>query len=243
MKVSGKTKTKTKITKSKTKRLSFRKMVRQEISREIQNKCQEIFYNNYGLFNYIDNNAFKSLMITPSQGAGEGDRIGNVIKLKKATLRIAIQLDSTNSTASQPKYVDFYIVKNKQSNLSVADAGRFLQFGNSSQGYDGQILDGLRDVNPSAFILKKRKRFTMANTFTSLNPIGYSKYPSTITFKMDLTKYYKKKLIYNDTVTSVYNDNLFLAIGCTDVNANNVAPLFEQKGDISFVVTWEYENA
>lgn len=222
---------------------SINQIVKRQIGKHFENKIQEFAYENIGVYNTIANTNFLSLMPILSQGTGEGERIGNQITIKKVMLRFTIYMDSTYANASVPKYVDFYIVKYRNSNSqpSVTDANKLLQQGNGATSYNGEILDGLRDVNTDLYILKKRKRWTMCNAFTATNPIGYGSLKGMMTMKFNITKFYKKYIKFSDTITSPSNDNLFLCVGTTDYYQTGT-PATAQTGQMSFDMTFTYED-
>lgn len=222
----------------------IRQIVKREIARNNENKITELKLENTGIFNYIDSGAFKSLMPVIPQGTGQAERVGNRLKLKKVIMRINLFMIYPATNADIPKYVDFYIVKYKYSNsqVSIADAARFLQNGNSSSQYLGQSFDGLRSVNADLFSLKKKYRFRMINSYTTNNPAGLDKYDSMKSFSINLTRFYKKILNFNDTINTPQNDNLFLAIATTDYYQVGI-PSSNNTGQFSFVTTFEYEDS
>lgn len=219
------------------------KKIDKRIGKYFQDKVQEFSYSNIGVYNTIANTNFLSLMPVLSLGTGDGDRIGNQIQIKNVLLCFTIFMDSTYTNASIPKYVDLYILKYKMANSqpTVSDANKLLQQGNGATAYNGEILDGLRDVNKELFTLKKRRRFSMCNAFTTTNPIGYGNLKGMMTKKFNITKFYKKYLRFSDTITSPSNDNLFLCVGTTDYYQVGT-PSTAQTGQMSFNLNFTYEN-
>ena len=125
----------------KTTRVSPRvkSYVKREIARQAENKIQNNSIGSTGIFTYIYEPQFRFLNCLASQGTGQGDRIGNQIRVRKATLRLNIWCSNAVVNSTISKYFDIYIVKNKKSNINVSagEAGQLLQLGNSSTAYDG----------------------------------------------------------------------------------------------------------
>lgn len=220
--------------------------VKRAIARNLEDKRQEWKGDNIGIYNTIDSLSSQNLMPILSQSTGEGDRVGNRITIKRITLMIAIQMLSTAPSASTPKYVDLFVYKQKKYNIGLppaADIGKFLQVGNAADQYNGQIFDGLREVNSDLFTIKARKRFLMVNSTTVSNINGQGNMPSAISLKLDITKFIKKLLKYNDTETTPVNDNLLLAIATTNIDATASTPIVENTGQYSYVVSYQYEDA
>lgn len=225
---------------------SLKSTIKKIMNADIELKRQEraTSYNN--IFNVINDARIVSLMPVLSQGVGQGDRIGNVINLKKAILRINIKDDSTSTIANNPLYFDMYIFKFKKNNVTpptAADMAKFLQNGNGASAYDGNPFAGLRDLNNDLFTLKIHKRFNMIHTFTVNNPSGYGSMVSNKTVKYDISKYIKNVLHFDDNASiTPINDNLYVAIGCTIWNQLGV-PVDTYAGTFDTVTEYTYSDA
>lgn len=181
----------------------------------------------------ITNTEVFNLLPAITQGTGEASRVGNRIRPTYMQVKIAIIAANMNAVYSgaSSTYFDLYIFKYKGANQgggvpTATDMNKFLQDDNTSQSYNGQILDGLRPINSDLFTLIKKRRLTLNNIFNTsvLNMSGYyqSVNPQkTLTF--NLTKYLKKSLIYDDNSSLVMNDNMYIAIGSTQCDGTTVA--------------------
>lgn len=224
----------------------LKKTIKKIVNANIEVKRQEraTSYNN--IYNVINDARIVSLMPLLAQGVGQGDRIGNIINLRKAILRMNIKDDSTSTIANNPLYFDMYIFKFKKNNFATptaTDMTKFLQQGNGSTAYDGNPFAGLRDINNDLFTLKVHKRYNMIHAFTINNPSGYGSMVSNKTVRFDISKYIKDNLHYDDTVSSQpINDNLYVAIGCTLWNQLGV-PTDTYAGTFDTVVEYEYTDA
>lgn len=160
------------------------------------------------------------------RGTGQSERIGNRIKPVSLKLKMALHcLDVKNIlVAPTPTYFDIYIfkLKNKQYYTGGPSAGEmasFLQFDNAATSYTGDKLSGLRPVNDDLFTLCTKRRVCLSNLTNStatLN-IGAPVMPAK-TLSFNLTKYLKKTLIYEDDNNLITNDNIYIAVGSTQMD-------------------------
>lgn len=220
--------------------------VRREIGRQAENKIQGFASDSVAIYTYISNTNFTLLNCILSQGVGQGDRIGNAVRLRKATLRLNIWMDPTAANSEVGKYIDVYIVKYRKGPvlpISVTDATHFLQSGNGAVQYDGSAMSGLRVVNSDLFKVKKRMRFQMINGYTTLNNYGLIGAASR-TFNIDCTKMMLKLQKYNDAYgASPTNDSAWLAIGASFTSSPGglLAPQFV--GYYSAYFEYQYEDS
>ena len=228
----------------KTTRVSPRvkSYVKREIARQAENKIVATTSDGSTVLNYITDAQFRYLNIPLSQGTGQGQRVGNAIRLKKAMLRISLWCSNAVANTTIPKYFDIYIVKLKMANdgVTTAEANVFLQLGNTSTSYGGDPLDGMRTVNNDVWTYCYHKRVLMINSTDVTNQNGYAG-RSSINLSINCTKWLKKIQKYNDTTSSPTNDNLFLAIGATfadlSVRAQQVIGYYDSQFE------YQYEDA
>lgn len=227
------------------KKNSIKRLIRKEISRNIEDKIKDTELAALNVTQTIDDTRCQQLIPGVTQGTTQSTRIGNKIKVKKFTLRLALTAYNLGAAAA-PTYYDIYVFKPKfQQNFAGAiptlDMTYFLQNDSSSEAYNGQILDGLRYVNTELFTNCFHKRITLFNPLTSQATLGAtaSINPSR-TFYFDLTKYVKKTIIFDDSVGSCTNDGLWIAIGSTQTDG---AVLVGTVGSYSGLVQMRYEDA
>lgn len=204
------------------KKSGLRRLVRREVARMAENKTTEVNLASIPVYQGITTStAVYSLIPNISQGTTQATRIGNRIRIRKATLRMSITINNLGAT-SAPTYVDLYIFKYKPQKgyssgaLPSTAMDNFLQSGSTSIPYTGGISDYLRPVNKDLFDVKFKKRMCMFNpqngttqvaSTASLNPNRF--------FTLDITKFYKKVLEYNDNTSVPTNDALWIALGST----------------------------
>lgn len=236
---------------TRNKRQSFNKKVLSVIHRQAENKQipAQIFRNNR-ILNILNDNILQVIPLMPNcvQGVGEGERNGNSVTTRKAMLYFSAHMFqiSTSANVDPPKYLDIYIYKFKPSNDQTAiTLGNFLNFGSSSIPYDSSTIpeSGAFPINKDKFILKKHIRKTLwnpnpANTYAQ----GSRHIMNACAFKMDITKYIKKTIQYNDAVTNlVTNDNLYLSAVYTN-NDDQAYATNTVVGEFDTLMTYEFED-
>ena len=233
------------------KKSELRKTVKEEYHKLTQNKitAPSIIRSNR-IFNILNDNTLQCLSLMPDigQGDGQGERIANRVRTMKATLYLSGHVFGITNSANYdpPKYVDIYIYKNRKSNNATAiELNNFLQYGSTSIPYDSLTVPecgGIR-VNEDKFMLKKHIRKVLHNPTSAQTNVGARNLMPAFAFKLDITKYLKKNLMYDDAVSNVVlNDNLFLSVAYTNVDDTGYAnDLSIGEYDMSF--TYEYENA
>jgi len=207
---------------------SVKNYVKKAISRRMENK--ELV--NYG-FNQsiltVANSAptAVNLLPLPSEGAGQSDRIGNEINVKKLLLTGFVNMlpyDATNNpTAPAPLWIKMWVLSAKNVNtntFSNTPVGSFFQTGNASAGFQASIRDLLLPVNQDYYTVHRYKTFKIgygslsgANS-SSLVGTAFDNSPMSHQFTFDCSKYVSK-LKYDEDQTWPTNKNLFLVITAT----------------------------
>lgn len=245
MRKSYKSKRRTYKPRATRKKSNIKTLIRREISRNIEDKIKDTELGSMNVTQTIDDTKIQQLIPGITQGTTQSTRVGNRVKVKKFTLRLAITAYNLGAT-NAPSYYDIYIFKPKFQQtyagaIPAVDMTYFLQNDSSSEAYNGQILDGLRYVNTDLFTNCFHKRITLFNPLTSQATLGAtSSINPCRTFYFDLTKYVKKNLIFDDSVGSVTNDSLYIAIGSTQTNGDVIVGTV---GSYMGLVQMRYEDA
>lgn len=215
---------------SKAKRGMFRKAVKRVISSVAETKVCNYYYNDFGIVN-TQSTAFsgtiKSLspsassgsMITISQGTGAGQRIGNKITVKKAilagTVHINPTFDLTTNYNMCPLKVCLWIFQLKggltddTTNVNDIVQNYFFDYGNTSIGMSGKLMDLTRPPNANYITLLKKRVFSVGtqnvvsgfglNSPNNANQQFSSSETMSRMFRIDVTKVLRKVYRFNDT--------------------------------------------
>lgn len=226
-------------------KVGIRKLVRSEISRMSENKIQDIEVTGAVVDRVIAGGDVRNLIPLVGQGVSQATRVGNRIRVKKLILKLHMSAFN-QSGGIGPIYFDVYIFKFRPQNFGGgppddADMTLFLQDGASSTQYNGNnVLSGLRNVNNDYFQYCYKARYPLFAPFNATTQIALtSNYPQGRTLSLNLTKFVKKLLIFDDAATSVQNDNLYIAIGGTEMGQGSIET---NLGHYSYFVHMEYED-
>lgn len=215
---------------SKTSR-SFATKVKKVIHRMAENK---VLNQSSALTHVVacdgstNNTAFLNLLPALQQGSGQGQRIGNQVRLVKNTIKGHIWLRDYSATTNPlvaPVYVKMWVVSWKYSNTGSglqptarSDFDTFFQSGSATSNFTGNLLDMERSVNSDVWTVHKTKSFMLSTApYSSAGtpPIQYQNQQGLICqpFSFNLGKY-AKFLKYNDNIAPSHptNRNVYLII-------------------------------
>lgn len=237
--------------KTRSKRTSSKKTISKVVKRVIRSEMETKSVNTYS-FNQFVNPIIDQLNVNSlipnniSHGTGNAYRIGNVISIVDATVKFSLS-SAALGVGFGPLFFDIYIFKVKSrvpQPPTVTEMARFLEFGNSSLQYLSNPLDGMRNLNPALFTKCIKRRIRL------YNPVNTNAYYASAAdiqqsrqFTFNITKFFKKKWIYDDNLNTPYNDNLYMAIGCTKCDNTTFANTSTACGDYSTIVDIKYRDA
>ena len=174
-----------------------------------------------------------------NQGVGQGDRIGNRIKIIKAVLQYVLYpqgYDATHNRAPTPADVRGFIGRNKISpvlppNISTA----LFQYGNTTVGFSNELQDQMLRLNSDVNTIYKQVFHKLAHSYNSSSSGGSSvnQFQSNNDYKMnvkhtiDITKYVPSTVIYNDGNTTPQTPTTWLTIWYN--NADNTTPTLDDQ--------------
>ena len=218
-----------------------RAYVKSAISRSLENKQVASSANQLSFNPQIVPADCHSLMPSMSQGTGQGVRIGNAISVKRHMLRLVVNSIYASLTGA-PTYVDIYIFKNKM-NVNITTMANFLQLGSSATDYngDGSPIVGLLSVNSDVYRSCIHHRVQVFNPRYDVTVAGGAAINPSVCMSFDLTKFLKKKLQFDDGISTVTNDNLYLAIGTCQTDGQNVAGV--NTVEATWVLETEFSDA
>lgn len=232
-------------------------IVKKALDRRIENKevVQSAAY--MGIYqaggSTIYSSIVKSLSPTINQAVGENGRIGNTVKLKNAFLRGVLMLGQ-GATTTVPNANSQYMIrlfigrlKNTIDTPTTAQLDTLLRAGATTYKFDsGDPLSVCRTVNSELFTVyydKIHKIGTAHNGGNVLNGLSNNDFKLMKVMKINLTKYYKKNLIFQDTsINQPTNTSLYMWAGAIDALASGTTyglPVVSFAYDLEF----SYEDA
>lgn len=219
-------------------------MVRKEIHRLAENKINQFDSATYFFLQPITTSNTYSLLPFIGQGVTNSTRTGNKIRVIKFTVKLLFYA-YIQAPGSVPTYVDVYIFKykNYSQQLGTLPSGamnEFLDVNNTSTAYSGISTDYLRTVNQDQFTLCFKKRMLLFNPNNSANTVAITtNAPCARNITLDLTKYIKKNLVYDDSINTCTNDQLFIGVGSTQVDGSI---LLGNVGTYQWLSEFKYED-
>lgn len=234
----------------KTGGLATKSYVKKLIHSSIENKTQCTYATNQTIGRTVGTGSTPfniNLLPVISQGAAEGERIGNDVRIVKSYMDMYINLLPYSSITNPviPLNVKVWVVSKKNQNLetnqlSANDCNSFFQVGVSSVPFQGNMLDMIFPVNKDSWTIHTSRSFELSN----LNTSGFNSSPTTNEgffskhLKIPLSKYYKK-LKYSDT-SFCTNHNMWLIVQTVNTDGStNVL----QGAEAHYSLSVEYEDA
>jgi len=226
----------------------FNKRVRVAMQRTAETKMADYFVNNKTLTTTasgdFENWNLKILnasslatfgTYTISQGAQQGQRIGNSITTKKCILKGTISpnllVQQTYNFKPRPLYVTLWIFKLKphlnddSTTVSTVVSNSFFQQGNTSVGFAGTLLDMQKTPNTNHVTILKKRVFKVGAAATlqvgtgvtgaTTEPVleqdmNNNDFAMSKMFSMDITKIMPKKQSFNDGTDNAVQRHLWL---------------------------------
>lgn len=214
------------------------KTLKKYVKRAIRSNLETKEWTQQGYNNSISANTgsgtpgfLLSLMPTISQGTGTAERIGNMIMPTYSMLKIRFNLlpynVSTNDVANQ-WFVKVWIASYKEANAASLGYSSFFQGNSSANGFNNNVSDIMRDVNNDLWTVHatrtKKLGASSAGSLISSSTI-YDNSQMNCSMKINLRKFYHKQLKYNDTNTTVTNQNIWFIVAICRVDGTTSSVL------------------
>lgn len=169
-----------------------------------------------------------------AQGAGQGDRLGNRIRVVGARLRMSVFPNAYNATSNvvpSPQILLMWFCKSKDvasrdtTNTATNALANFFQSGNNSVGMNGTVFDYTNPLNSDTFTHYGRRVYKIGaanyqtNTGTQANSYSYSnnEFKINCIATINLMKHgYPKVIDWNDTTTLPKTNPLYLIMNSID---------------------------
>lgn len=199
---------------------SLKRMVKKLIAANVENKTDQFFSQNSNIY-VATSGSFVSSIIPVSpytgflelvQGVGQGDRIGNSIKIKNLTMKGTISPTEYNATTNiipQPiQVILWFFYKREQPTVVPTNMAAFFQDGNAARNFNNDLTDVWSTVNNDLYRLLTKRVFKIGyqdyQTSTAgiqANSMSFANndFKLNKNFKINLTKYAIKHVRYSDT--------------------------------------------
>lgn len=240
---------------------AIRKIAKQVVSKQVETKT--IQYSSNGFNVYPSNHSSFNASIFPcspyasylqiDQGTGQGERIGNRIKVKNLSIKgtlWAMPYDATTNTVPQPSQVIIrFFINRATPTTTPGNMTGFLQNANGSTNLQNDLTDFVTPYNEDGykvFCVRKLKIGFANNDGTGAYPTGQyftnNDFKLNVNFKVNLTKYQIKNVIYNDTATQPRVRGIFCSMQAVAASGGNYqATTIPVRA--AWTLTCDYEDA
>ena len=237
------------------KKSSFAKRVKKVLHSNVETKIINSMGNQQTLAyaGSVTNPTFFRLLPGPSQGVAQGQRIGNEIRVTKASINGFLYLKSYNAISNNqnfPIYVKMWLCRRKATNIvitgdpSTTDFSRFFQDGSSSLGFQSNMLDMVLQPNKDYWTVYATKTVQLSNSLffaggtTAVTPSNGN---TCVPFYFNLTKHLGL-CKYADNVANIpINKELFLVHQICTADGQTLGALDAVRS--TFQTQYEYEDA
>jgi len=239
-----------KMAKKPSKKMTFASRVKKVIHSQIENKKTGTYAANT-LVNYCGSVTMPTIINlcpVPTQGSTVQQRVGNQIRVMKATINgfcVIKPYSATLNTLTSPTLVKMWLCRRKSYNVAMgglpasSDWAQFFQNGSTTLGFQSSILDMVLRNNTEYWTILATKQITLSAAIGSMGTTDSGECLKRFSFSFAK---HLGTLLYNDVATQPTNKELFLAF--QNVNADGSSSVVAQElSEISYTVEWEYEDA
>lgn len=233
--------------------------VKKKIHANIENKINNTTSVANAITSYYINNNLFTLSCIPyaaiTQGVGQGQRIGNLIRTRSCyfnfVIRPAPYSASTNPyPIPQVVMIFFGKVKNSRAQQPISsDYAKIWQTGSTTNAPYSNTLDLIATLNTDWFTVYKtlmfKIGFAQADAASGSNPAQEyyqnNDYKLNVIKKVNITQYMPKNVKFNDTTTQPTNDGLWMWAMCVPADGSQGTASVPTYMDYN--MTYTYEDA
>lgn len=247
------------------KKAAIKRIVRKEISRQAETKTRQVAVLGQNMWSSIATTNFDLYNIVPvgfqvgafelAQGTGNGARIGNRIRLKKAWIKgtiIPLGYDATANPLLVPlqvKMVLFYDKQYPNTLPQVAAANNILDFNNSVQGFHNDLVDMWAPFNTDRYSIVATRTFKLGfgdNASTGTGTSGTANYVNNdfklnCNFSIDYTKHMCKVQSYQDNSLNATTRQLYAMWYCAAANGGQFSAAI-RPFNVQYQIECKYED-
>lgn len=213
-------------------RVSVKRVVKSMLSREIETKSRQTDADEvamgYPLGPSWPNNNVIPLGFNPAglqilQGAGEGQRVGNKIRVKRVRWNFVIRAMPYNSSTNplpQAQNVRIVLFYSRPAPTATPNPiSDFFELNNTTQAIEGTLQDMIAPINEDTYRKLAERSFRIGwQDYFGAGGVGATTtgsnndYKLTATLKWDITKYLPKMVRYIDNTATATSRGLFACV-------------------------------
>lgn len=239
----------------------LRKLVKQIVHSTEEVKSQQYYSGSLTVTNPISTtwtgtfiNVAPDAALAPviAQGTGQGDRVGDKIRVKKATFSGSIfpfNQSGTVNAVPQPVYVVMWILYDKTNPTSIPDATGLIQFGDTSLSPSGTLRDLNSVSNLDRYRVFHKQIFKVgyqSNTGNGAAP-AFGNYANndfllSSTFNIDITKFLPAVITYNDANNAPTSHGVYVIMEFVNYNNGSIGANDYIKANYQYCVDIKYTD-
>jgi len=238
--------------KTSLKKNSVKRMIRTEIARNTEDKTTQTLLlesKPYSSSN-VNFNTGNIIQVSPGavavqigQGTGQGQRIGNKIKLKKLMMKgtFVPQPVNAENPALIPVQVKLLFMYNKQTPATApAPSTDLFQFGGGTYGLSNKLVDLWAPVNTDKYRVCTSRTFKLGHAGTT--GFGNNDFKYNVNFKVNVAKYLPKVTRFNDNNTDPITRGLWMAVIMCNADGSQI-PANTRPVIFTYMLDATYEDA
>jgi hypothetical protein len=240
---------------------AMKRYVKTQIARNIENKTGTVY--NLGKLIYPTTHANFTSSIFPlspsavsvgiNQGAAQGQRIGNKIKMKKCTFRGTLHPNLYNATTNPqpvPLQVVMWFFYDKENPQTVpAPLTDFFQFGGTVSAMQNDLVDLWAPINTDKYRVLGKRMFKLGNsewTTTGSTPSAgnftNNDFKYNQSFSINVMKWMPKEFVFRDNNSDPTTRGLYCMIQCISASGSQLGAAIEP-ATLSYISDMEWEDA
>lgn len=221
-------------------------------NKEARFATEGLLYNYMGTAPWENNNIYdvnNQIGTSITQGTGQGQRVGNKIRLKKYNLKYRFWPGPANPNNL---FIKMWVLTDRQNPTTqsrgsvntAALSGPWFNQGSSSTGMTGKVFDVMLPMDTDRWRVYKTcmwKIGVSSNPQATVTGLGNNDFSYSGSLNINLTKYMPKIIRFRDTETTVQSKQLFVVFQVVKAD-NTIDPT--DVGHISFsrVVEMKWED-
>jgi len=203
--------------------------VKQAVHTNIENKCFQVNPGQISFGNVLESPDFNAYPCAPlsgywfiSQGTGQGNRIGNIVKTRKCYLSYVLRPNPYNaSTNPTPQPVEVRLmlgyVKNTPTFAPISgDINQLFNLGSTTTAPVGTLKDLISVYNTDYWTIKKSwtHKIGYANNagtgaLAGSQTFANNDFKLNVVQRLDITNHMQKTCVFNDSSATTNTKNLF----------------------------------
>ena len=228
--------------------------VKKAIHIEVENKSRQQAQINQNLTTCLSGQTRAHIVLIPqiNQGAANGSRIGNIVKVVKAYCDVIVNIlpySLVSNSLSTPVMIKMWLASARRINTRTLSgtliSANFFNTNDSSTGFSGNIVDFLYPINSDNWRIHKTKTFKLGAAYaSSTGPVGTSGYfdnsPMIKMVRFSGLEKHIGTLKYNDDASEPQNRNLFIILQAVYADGSTAAVT---PAEFHYNTVWEYEDS